>query len=129
MGNRFAGIPQYRSLIRGHGVVATLTFLFIVPAAILIAHFYHPNPRLALRVHIWLQVLTFFLTTVVFILGNFAVGPDRALTNPHHGIFVLVRVQFLGGNLIHRRERKKNRERVPLTLYVSAKPLSRISGK
>ncbi|TKA69723.1 hypothetical protein B0A49_07006 [Cryomyces minteri] len=122
MGNRFRELPQYRSLIRGHGVLAAITFLGIVPAAILIARFYHRNPRLALRLHIWLQILTVGLVTVVFTIGWFAVGPERSLTNPHHGIglaiYVLVLVQAIGGGLIHHIEKKKLRYKIPLKLML-----------
>ncbi|KAF2086198.1 hypothetical protein K490DRAFT_45177 [Saccharata proteae CBS 121410] len=122
MGNRFRELAGYKSIIVGHGVVAAVTFLGVVPAAILIARFYHRNPRLALRMHIWLQILTVFLTTVVFTLGWFAVGPERSLTNPHHGIglaiFVAVLVQALGGALIHSREKGRERFKIPLKLML-----------
>ncbi|KAM0717309.1 hypothetical protein Q7P37_007161 [Cladosporium fusiforme] len=111
MGNRFRELPQYHSLIRGHGAVAAITFLGIVPAAILIAKFGQANPALSLKLHVYLQILTVFLTTVVLILGWFAVGPERALTNPHHGIgvaiYVLVMAQFLFGWLMFKLERRK----------------------
>jgi hypothetical protein len=111
MGNRFRELPQYHSLIRGHGIVAAITFLGIVPAAILIAKFGQRNPALSLKLHVYLQILTVLLTTVVLILGWFAVGPERALTNPHHGIgvaiYVLVLVQFLWGWLMFKIERRK----------------------
>lgn len=123
MGNRFRGLPEYHTLIIGHGAVAAITFLLIIPSAIFIARFYFRNPRLALRLHIYLQILTVFLSTVVLILGWFAVGPERSLTNPHHGIgvaiYVLIIVQALGGGLIHRIEKGKQRWRVPLKLVVS----------
>lgn len=123
MGNRFASLSGYHSLIRGHGVIAFITFLGIVPAAIVTARFYHRNPRLALRLHIALQILTLLLTTVIFILGWFAVGIPRSLTNPHHGIglalYVLVWFQIIGGAFIHHVEKKKVRYRIPLKLYVS----------
>lgn len=122
MGNRFKDLPGYKSIVVGHGVVAAITFLGIVPAAIFMARFYHRNPRLALRMHIWLQILTLLLTTVVFILGWFAVGPGRSLTNPHHGIglavFVLVLVQAIGGGIIHHREKGRERFKIPLKLMV-----------
>lgn len=111
MGNRFRGLPQYHSLIRGHAIVAAITFIGIVPAAILIAKFGQRNPALSLKLHVYLQILTVLLTTVVLILGWFAVGPERALTNPHHGIgvaiYVLVLVQFLWGWLMFKIERRK----------------------
>ncbi|KAK4984489.1 hypothetical protein LTR50_006564 [Elasticomyces elasticus] len=122
MGNRFAALPQYYRLILGHGVIAALTFLLIVPSAILIARFYHRNGRLALRLHIYLQILTIGLVTVILVLGWFAVGPERSLTNPHHGIgvaiYVLVLVQAIGGALIHHIEKGKERWKVPLKLVI-----------
>ncbi|EKG13950.1 Cytochrome b561/ferric reductase transmembrane [Macrophomina phaseolina MS6] len=122
MGNRFKELSGYKSIIVGHGVVGAITFLGIVPAAIFMARFYHRNPRLALRMHIWLQILTVLLTTVVFTLGWFAVGPERSLTNPHHGIglaiFVLVLVQAIGGGLIHHREKGRERFKIPLKLMM-----------
>ncbi|KAK0628069.1 hypothetical protein DIS24_g10824 [Lasiodiplodia hormozganensis] len=122
MGNRFKEMAGYKPLIIGHGVVAAITFLAIVPAAIFMARFYHRNPRLALRMHIWLQILTVLLTTVVFMLGYFAVGPERSLTNPHHGIgtaiYVLILVQAIGGGLIHHREKGRERFKIPLKLMM-----------
>lgn len=122
MGNRFVNLPGYHSLIRGHGVIAAITFLFIVPAAIFIARFYNRRPYWAMRLHIWLQVLTVALSTVVFVLGWFAVGPQRSLTNPHHGIgltiYIFILVQAIGGWWIHGREKGKSRRRIPIKLMV-----------
>ncbi|KAK8160707.1 hypothetical protein BKA80DRAFT_290506 [Phyllosticta citrichinensis] len=122
MGNRFRELSGYKSLVTGHAIVAAITFLAVVPAAIFFARFYHRNPRLALRMHIWLQILTVLLTTVVFTLGWFAVGGARSLTNPHHGIglaiYVLVLVQAIGGALIHRIEKGKERLKIPLKLMM-----------
>jgi len=122
MGNRFATVSEYHTLIIGHSVMAAITFLVVVPAAILIASFYYRNPRLALRLHIYLQILTVILSTVVFVLGYFAVGPSRSLTNPHHGIgvaiYVLVLIQAIGGALIHRIEKGKQRFYLPIKLMV-----------
>ncbi|KAG9539556.1 hypothetical protein KCV01_g26255, partial [Aureobasidium melanogenum] len=60
--------------------------------------------------------------TVVLILGWFAVGPERSLSNPHHGIgvalYTLVLVQFFGGALIHRIEKGKSRWKIPLKLML-----------
>ena len=121
MGNRFAELPQYHLLIRGHGVIAAITFLFIVPFAILIKRF-GPNLRLSVRVHIWLQILTVLLTTVIFVLGWFAVGPNRSLTNPHHGIglaiYILVLAQFIGGWWVHSRQRKHRSLSEPIKAMV-----------
>ncbi len=103
MGNRFSTITQYHSLVTAHGVLAALTFLFIVPTAVMIARF-HRRPGYAVRYHAYLQVLAVLLTTVLFILGWFAVGPARSLTNPHHGIgvamYVLILLQAIGGRLV-----------------------------
>jgi hypothetical protein len=122
MGNRFSSLSQYHTLILGHGVLAAITFLGLVPAAILIARFYIRSPGWALRLHIYFQILTVALTTVVFVLGWFAVGPERSLTNPHHGIglaiYVLVLVQAIGGGWIHRREKGKMRNRIPVKLML-----------
>lgn len=123
MGNRFRDMPGYKSTIRGHGIVAAIVFLLVVPAAIMIAKFFDRNPRLALRLHIWLQVITVFLVTAAFALGWLAVGPARSLTNPHHGIglaiYVMVLVQVIWGSLIHRTEKGRDRLRIPLKLFVS----------
>ncbi|KAF2672939.1 hypothetical protein BT63DRAFT_421135 [Microthyrium microscopicum] len=106
MGNRFQDLPEYHKLVKGHGVLAAITFLGIVPAAIFIARFYWREPRWALRMHIWLQILTVFLSTVVLVLGWFAVGPSRSLTNPHHGIgvaiYVLIMFQAIWGWLVRK---------------------------
>lgn len=122
MSHRFAALTEYHKLIIGHGVIAAIVFLLVVPAAILIARFYHRNPRLALRLHIWLQILTVGLLTVVFVLGFCAVGPERSLTNPHHGIgvalYTLVLVQALFGGLVHHIEKGKARWRLPLKLIL-----------
>lgn len=122
MGNRFAALPEYQTIITGHGVLAAITFLFIVPTAITVACFYHANPRLALRIHIALQTLTVILVTIVFILGWFAVGPERSLTNPHHiiglTIYVLILIQAIGGWLIKKIEKGKIRYHIPLKLMV-----------
>jgi len=122
MGNRFAGLPEYHQLIVGHGVIAALTFLFIVPTAIMTARFYFRNSRLALRIHMWLHIITIFLATVVLILGWFAVGPSRSLTNPHHGIgvaiYTLVLFQAMYGAWVRSHERKRMRNHIPIKLMV-----------
>jgi len=122
MGNRFKDMPQYQTLIRGHGIIAVITFLFICPAAIFIARFYGRNPGRALHLHIYLQILTLGLSTVVFVLGMFAVGPKRSLTNPHHGIglaiYVIILTQAIGGGWIYRREKGKARKKLPVKLVL-----------
>jgi hypothetical protein len=122
MGNRFAALTEYHGLIKAHGIIAAITFLFIVPAAIMIARFYGRNPGRALRMHIYLQIITVGLSTAVFVLGYFAVGPARSLTNPHHGIgvaiYVLILVQALGGRWIYGKEKGRVRTRMPLKLVL-----------
>jgi len=116
MGNRFRSMAGYKALITAHGVLAAIAFLFVIPAAIFMASFYHRNPRTALRVHIWLQVLAVLLSTAAIICSFQAVGLERSLTNPHHGIgvalYTLVMVQALGGSVIHRLEKGKERFKI-----------------
>ncbi|KAK4156742.1 hypothetical protein C8A00DRAFT_12384 [Chaetomidium leptoderma] len=106
MGNRFSTVPDYHKLILGHGVIAAITFLFVIPIAVLLARFYTRQPGSAVRYHAYLQILAVGLTTVVFVLGFFAVGPPRNLTNPHHGIgvaiYVLILLQAVGGRLVRK---------------------------
>ncbi|KAL2122965.1 hypothetical protein VTJ04DRAFT_3420 [Mycothermus thermophilus] len=104
MGNRFSSVAQYHSMILAHGVLAAITFLFLVPGAVFLTRFYTRRRGTAVRYHVYFHILAVFFTTVVFILGFIAVGPPRNLTNPHHGIgvaiYVMLLVQALGGNLI-----------------------------
>ncbi|KAH0833740.1 hypothetical protein FOPE_03293 [Fonsecaea pedrosoi] len=122
MGNRFFSLTGYHSLVEAHGIIAAITFLGIVPLAIFLMRFYGRQPRLALRMHIWLQILTLLLSTVVIILGFQAVGPNRSLTNPHHGIgvaiYVLIWVQVLGGCMVHRREKGRKHAHIPLRVML-----------
>ena len=124
MGNRFREMAGYHSIIRAHGVIAAIVFLFIVPTAIFTLRFHTKNTRRAIRVHIWLQILTVLLTTVVFVLGFFAVGQKRSLTNPHHGIglaiYVMVLAQAIGGWWVHRKDKKRKKLYTPLTAMVSS---------
>jgi 4-hydroxybenzoate polyprenyltransferase len=125
MGNRFKDMAGYHSIIIAHGVIGTIVFLGIVPMSTLIIRYYSRwNPYWAFKLHAWCQVMTLLLTTVVFVLGWFAVGPERSLTNPHHGIglaiYVMVIFQVLWGWLTHKMESKRKRHRVPLKLVVSA---------
>lgn len=111
MGNRFATVEQYHQLVIGHGILAVITFLFLVPIAIIYARF-RPFGS-SVRLHAYLQVLAVGLTTVVFILGWFAVGPNRSLTNPHHGIgvaiYTMILVQIVGGRLVKNIRRRSFR--------------------
>ncbi|KAJ5654674.1 hypothetical protein N7490_001677 [Penicillium lividum] len=123
MGNRFKNMSGYHSMIIAHGVIAAIVFLGLVPMASLIIRYYSRwNPYWAFKLHAWFQVLTLLLTTVVFVLGWFAVGPERSLTNPHHGIglaiYVMVIFQALWGWFVHKVERNKMRHRVPLKLVL-----------
>lgn len=124
MGNRFRNTPQYYSLILAHGVIAAFIFLGLVPVSVLLIRYSSfRDPFWSFRLHVWIQVLTLLLTTVVFLLGYFAVGPRRSLTNPHHGIgvaiYVMVIFQVLWGWYVHRSERKRRRPDIPLKLVVS----------
>jgi hypothetical protein len=124
MGNRFRGLSEYHTLILGHGILAAITFLFIVPAAIFSVRFgpFEFDARLAVKIHVWCQILTVFLTTVIMTIGWFAVGPSRSLTNPHHGIgiaiYVLVLFQAMWGYLVRHMERGRTVWRVSLKLMV-----------
>ncbi|KAK0101424.1 hypothetical protein ONS95_006597 [Cadophora gregata] len=122
MGNRFKTMPGYHSLIRAHGIIAVIAFLVLLPAAILMAQFYSRNPFWALRMHIYLQILVVGLSTVVFIIGFNAVGLNRSLTNPHHGIgvaiYTLILIQAIGGWWIHKREKKRIPVKLPVKLVL-----------
>ncbi|KAL4938104.1 hypothetical protein BDV06DRAFT_61907 [Aspergillus oleicola] len=123
MGNRFRNMPHYHTLIVAHGVIAAIVFLGLVPLSIMLVRYYSlRNPYRAFKYHVWCQVLTLFLSTVVFVLGWFAVGPARSLTNPHHGIglaiYVIIIFQVVWGWLVHRIERNKKRFHIPLKLVV-----------
>lgn len=115
MGNRFRNQTGYYNLILGHAILGVVVFVFIVPTAAFVAKFYTANPRRAIKLHVNLQILTVFLTTAILVTGWFAVGPERSLTNPHHGIgvaiYVWVLAQFIYGWLMARIEkRRKNPE-------------------
>ncbi|KAL4866837.1 hypothetical protein BDV12DRAFT_172344 [Aspergillus spectabilis] len=123
MGNRFRDMPHYHTLIIAHGVIAAIVFLGLVPLSILLVRYYSlRNPYQAFKYHVWCQVLTLFLSTIVFVLGWFAVGPARSLTNPHHGIglaiYVIIVFQILWGWFVHKVERNKKRWRIPLKLVI-----------
>jgi hypothetical protein len=122
MGNRFKDVAQYHTLIKGHGILAAITFLGIVPAAIFAARFWWRNPQLALKIHIWLQITTVLTSTVILVLGYFAVGPQRSLSNPHHGIgvaiYVLILFQAMYGWLVRKIEKGRVVWRVSVKLMV-----------
>ncbi|RDA91907.1 hypothetical protein CP533_1301 [Ophiocordyceps camponoti-saundersi (nom. inval.)] len=104
MGNRFASLAQYHRIVLAHAILGALVFILIVPVAIMTARFYARRPGYAVIFHAQMQVLAGLMLLAVFILGYFAVGPSRNLTNPHHGIgvaiFVLFILQLLGGRLV-----------------------------
>lgn len=104
MGNRFATLTQYHSMILAHGVMGVIVFLFLVPFAVMTARFYRGPVGRNVRYHVYFQILSIIMLTVVFILGFFAVGPNRSLTNPHHGIgvalYVMLLVQAIGGVMV-----------------------------
>ncbi|PTB62540.1 hypothetical protein BBK36DRAFT_147521 [Trichoderma citrinoviride] len=106
MGNRFSTLHQYHTIILAHGIMAAMVFLFLVPFSVMIARFYSREPGYAIRYHARLQVFSCLLLLASFILGFFAVGPKRSLSNPHHGIgvaiFVMFMVQLIGGRIVNR---------------------------
>jgi hypothetical protein len=106
MGSRFSTVTEYHSIITAHGVLAAITFLFILPVGVMVARFYRGRPGSAIRYHAYFGVLTLGFTTVIFILGFIAVGPNRALTNPHHGIgvaiYVLMILTTIGGSWVRK---------------------------
>lgn len=104
MGSRFSTLSQYHRIVLAHGVVAALVFLLIVPGSVMMARFYSRQPGHAVVYHAQLHVLAGLMLLAVFILGFFAVGPNRSLSNPHHGIGVAILVLFIlqlvGGRLV-----------------------------
>ncbi|KAL9044605.1 MAG: hypothetical protein Q9214_002270 [Letrouitia sp. 1 TL-2023] len=110
MGNRFRELHQYHTLILAHGTIAAITFLFLIPVAVMLSRFSVRSPGRGQRYHIWLSILAVLLATVVFILGFIAVGPERSLSNPHHGIgvaiYVLMLAETFGGAWVRRKARK-----------------------
>lgn len=123
MGNRFKDLLPYHSLIKAHGTIASIVFLFLIPLAIIFVRFSQGPRWRAVRIHIWIQITVLFLSTVVLILGWFAVGPERSLTNPHHGIgvalYTLVWVQMIGGAIVRRSERRYSRDYLTVKNMVS----------
>ncbi|KAK5081181.1 hypothetical protein LTR05_007975 [Lithohypha guttulata] len=124
MGNRFLTMEGYHGLVKAHGILAAITFLLVIPAAIFFMRFniYRANPRRGAQLHVWLQILALFLATAVLILGCFQVGRQRSLTNPHHGIgvaiYVLLWVQFIFGVVLRRIDRGR-----PRKIYVPLKAM------
>ncbi|KAK6698804.1 hypothetical protein SNK05_011628 [Fusarium graminearum] len=106
MGNRFSTLTQYHGLVLAHGLLGVIVFLFLIPFSVMTARFYSRRPGWAIKYHAQLNVFSVLLLVPVFILGYFAVGPERSLTNPHHGIgvaiFTLFLVQVLGGWIVRR---------------------------
>ncbi|KAL3593631.1 hypothetical protein FPOAC2_07931 [Fusarium poae] len=106
MGNRFSTLTQYHGLVLAHGLLGVIIFLFLIPFSVMTARFYSRRPGWAIKYHAQLNVFSVLLLVPVFILGYFAVGPERSLTNPHHGIgvaiFTLFLVQVLGGWIVRR---------------------------
>ncbi|KAI5284587.1 hypothetical protein KEM54_001218 [Ascosphaera aggregata] len=109
MGNRFKGDHYYKQLIVAHAIFAVVVFLFFIPGAILTSRFFTQS-IFWLRIHIGLQLMSLFALTVTFVLGWCAVGNERKLTNPHHGIglaiYVMFLVQFMWGWFLHRRMKR-----------------------
>ncbi|KAF4990680.1 hypothetical protein FGRMN_8352 [Fusarium graminum] len=106
MGNRFSTLTQYHGLIRAHAVMGIIVFLFLIPFSVMTARFYSRRPGWAIKYHAQVNIFAGLLLVAVFILGYFAVGPERTLTNPHHGIgvaiFTLFFIQLFGGWIVRR---------------------------
>lgn len=119
-------MSDYHKMIYAHGILGAIAFLGLVPMSILLIRYYSRwNPFWAFKLHVWCQVLTLFLSTIIFVLGWFAVGPKRSLSNPHHGmglaIYVVVIFQFFWGYFVHKVERNRKSFHVPLKLVVSTR--------
>ncbi|KAJ0309122.1 hypothetical protein COL5a_001242 [Colletotrichum fioriniae] len=104
MGNRFSTVAQYHTLVLAHGVMAAIIFLLIVPLSVFTARFYTAKPGYAIPYHAQLNILAALMLVAVFVLGWFAVGPERSWTNPHHAIglaiFIMFLLQIIGGRLV-----------------------------
>src|SRR5690625_2241869 len=85
MANRFRTLDQYHRIVLAHGIMAAIVFLLLVPVSVMMARFYSSRPGYAIAYHAQIHVFAGLMVLVVFILGFFAVGPERNLTNPHHG--------------------------------------------
>lgn len=122
MGNRFSTMPRYHAIIKAHAIIAVIAFLVLLPFSVMFARFYSKVPGRGVRMHIYLNILVLGLATVVFILGFMAVGPERSLTNPHHGIGVAIYVmliwQTIVGNWIRKKFKKKGYRRPPIKLML-----------
>ncbi|KAM5345349.1 hypothetical protein ACJ41O_011211 [Fusarium nematophilum] len=106
MGNRFSTLTQYHSLVRAHAIMGAIIFLFLIPFSVMTARFYASRPGWAVKYHAQVNIFAGLMLIAVFILGYFSVGPERSLTNPHHGIgvaiFTLFLLQLVGGRLVRR---------------------------
>ncbi|KAF4466415.1 hypothetical protein FALBO_6736 [Fusarium albosuccineum] len=104
MGNRFSTLSQYHRLVAAHAVLGVIIFLFLIPFSVMTARFYAGRPGWAVKYHAQVNIFSGLLLIAVFVLGYFSVGPERSLTNPHHGIgvaiFTLFFVQLVGGRLV-----------------------------
>ncbi|KAL5612586.1 hypothetical protein BROUX41_004319 [Berkeleyomyces rouxiae] len=94
MANRFSTWSEYRRLVVAHAVLAAIVFLFLVPFAIYGTRFFRSASR-GKKWHNQLLIFGSLLLLASFMLGFFAVGPERNLTNPHHGIGVALFVMYV----------------------------------
>ena len=122
MGNRFETMPRYHSIVKAHAICAVIAFLVLLPFSVMFARFYARVPGRGVRMHIYINIIVLGLATVVFILGFMAVGPERSLTNPHHGIgvaiYVLLIWQTIVGSWIRKKFKKKGYRRPPIKLML-----------
>lgn len=104
MANRFSTLTQYHTIVLAHAVMAALVFLLFIPISVMLVRFYALHPGYAVVYHSQIAIVSTLMIIAIFILGYFAVGPERSLTNPHHGIgvaiFVLFLLQVVGGRLV-----------------------------
>lgn len=122
MGNRFRNNGRYHKLITAHGILAATIFLGLVPVSTMILRFYTFRPWMALRIHIWSQLLSLVLCTACIATGCIATGSKRSLTNPHHGIglavYILMYVNLVWGFAVHLRTRGKRFMHIPMSILV-----------
>lgn len=104
MGSRFSTVTQYHQIVLAHGIMAAFIFLLFVPFSVFCMRFDHGRSGFGRRWHARANVFAGLMLLATFILGYFAVGPERSLSNPHHGlgvaIFLLFILQLVGGSLV-----------------------------
>lgn len=127
MRNRFRDDTRYNNLITAHGIFAATVFLGLVPVSALLLRFYTLRPWIALRLHIWTQLLIMVLCSACVATGWIATGSKRSLTNPHHGIglaiYILMYTNLIWGFAVHLRTRGRKFTHIPLSILVRMRNL------